>query len=42
MWTLSQGWYGDRLAADYRPAPVSHLQSLLTNVGLTDPFWALS
>lgn len=41
MWVLSQGWYGDRLSPDYRPATVEHLQSLLSQVGLVSDFWQL-
>ena len=41
MWTLSQQWYGDRLASDYRPTSAPELQRLLANVGLTDDFWTL-
>ena len=42
MWPLTRAWYGDRLAADYRPAPVEHLQGLLRAAGLTEPFWSLT
>ena len=41
MWTLSLGWYGDRLAEPFRPKTVGQLQQLLTRVGLTDNFWHL-
>lgn len=41
MWTLSQQWYGDRLASDYRPKNAPDLQRLLLDVGLTDHFWKL-
>lgn len=41
MWPLTRAWYGDRLAADYRPATVEHLQGLLDAVGLTGEFWQL-
>ena len=42
MWELSIHWYGDRLRADSRPPSREHLTSLLRQVGLTDPFFALS
>jgi len=42
MWTLSQDWYGDRLAPDYRPRALVKSQQLLTKAGLTEPFWALA
>ncbi len=41
MWPLTQAWYGDRLALDYRPAPIDLLQRLLTAVGATSDFWVL-
>lgn len=41
MWSLSQQWYGDRLAPDYRPRPVEQLQGLLTDAGLISDFWQL-
>lgn len=41
MWRLSQDWYGDRLAADYRPRSVSDYQGFLSRVGLDDLFWQL-
>ena len=41
MWTLTTGWYGDRLAENYSPRPVSELQQLLDDVGLTGEFWRL-
>lgn len=41
MWTLSQGWYGDRLAAAYRPKTAAELRRLLDNAGLDDAFWTL-
>ena len=42
MWTLSQGWYGDRLAEPFRAKTVGELQALLSAVGLTDEFWQLA
>lgn len=42
MWRLSQGWYRDRLAADYVPKTVADLQDLLTDVGLAESFWQLA
>ena len=41
MWTLSLGWYGDRLAEPFLPTTASQLQQLLTRVGLTGTFWQL-
>lgn len=42
VWELSQGWYGDRLDPDYRPASLDRLQGRLTDVGLTGAFWQLA
>ena len=41
MWTLTQGWYGDRLAEPFRPKTTDELQQLLADVGLTSDFWQL-
>ena len=41
MWTLTQGWYGDRLAEPFQPKTVGQLQQLLTGVGLNGSFWQL-
>jgi hypothetical protein len=41
MWTLSQQWYGDRLARDYRPKSAPAFQRILDDVGLNDNFWTL-
>ena len=42
LWALAQRWYGDRLAPDWRRRPVKERQTLLTEVGLTGPFWNLT
>ena len=41
MWTLTKGWYGDRLAEPFRPKTIDELQQLLADVGLISGFWAL-
>jgi hypothetical protein len=41
VWSLSQPWYGDRLAADYEPHTVDHNQGLLRQHGLEGAFWQL-
>ncbi|SDG16470.1 Alkylmercury lyase [Sinosporangium album] len=41
LWNLAQPWYGDRLDTGYRPRPTADLQHLLTDSGLTGPFWQL-
>ncbi len=42
MWTLTRGWYGDRLDPDHRPSSVETLQTLLRKAGATDAFWSLT
>jgi hypothetical protein len=41
MWSLSQSWYGDRLAESFTPRTVDATQWLLDDVGLTSAFWQL-
>jgi hypothetical protein len=41
MWTLTQRWYGDRLAESYAPKSADTLQQFLTDAGLTSSFWQL-
>jgi hypothetical protein len=38
---LARRWYGDRLDADWRPRTRDQSQAILTEVGLTGPFWEL-
>ena len=40
-WELSEKWYGNRLAADFRRPTKDEAQAIFTSVGLVDPFWAL-
>lgn len=42
MWSLSLGWYGDRLDPDFVPRGPDATQQLLADAGLTEPFWQLS
>ncbi len=42
MWTLSQGWYGDRLAEPFTPKTITELQQLLSDLGLTSDFWQIA
>ena len=42
MWTLTQHWYGDRLARTYAPKEAATLQQLLSDAGLTTDFWQLA
>lgn len=41
VWQLSEPWYGDRLHPDFQPHSRKHNQDLLTDHGLTGPFWRL-
>ena len=38
---LSQAWWGDRLAAEWRPHSRQQNQAILEQLGLTGPFWNL-
>jgi hypothetical protein len=38
---LASRWYGDRLDPDWRPRTRAQSQAILTEVGLTGPFWQL-
>jgi hypothetical protein len=41
VWRLARGWYGDRLAPDYRPHTTAANQRLLAAQGLAGEFWEL-
>ncbi len=36
---LAHAWWGDRFAPDWRPHTLEQNQSILTDLGLTGPFW---
>ena len=38
---LAHAWWGDRLAADWRPHTLEQNQAILTRLGLTSTFWRL-
>jgi hypothetical protein len=38
---LAHAWWGDRLAAGWRPHSRDHNQAILDQLGLTGPFWRL-
>ena len=40
-WDLSQKWYGNRLAADFRRPTRDEAQAIFTSVGLVGRFWQL-
>ena len=40
-WELSQKWYGNRLAADFRRPTKDEAQAIFSSVGLVGPFWEL-
>ena len=41
LFRLARRWYGDRLDPDWRPRTRDQSQAILTEVGLTGPFWEL-
>ena len=40
-WRLAQGWYKDKLRADWRRHSLEEAEALLTEIGLVGPFWSL-
>lgn len=38
---LAHAWWGDRLAANWRPRTRDDSQAMLDRLGLTGPFWQL-
>jgi hypothetical protein len=38
---LARGWYGGKLARDWRRHTLEETEALLAEVGLTGPFWDL-
>ena len=38
---VSHGWFGDRLAPDWRPRTRDENQAILARAGLTGEFWRL-
>jgi hypothetical protein len=41
-WALSQRWYGDRLAPDFRRPTIDEAHAIFASVGLTGSFWDLN
>jgi len=41
-WRLAKAWYVDRRDPRWRPRSKEQAQSVLDEVGLTDPFWKLA
>lgn len=39
--SLARVWYGGRLEESWEPAPLTAKQVMLTDHGLTGPFWQL-
>ena len=39
---LAHAWWGDRLAADWRPRTREQNQAILERLGLTGDFWRLA
>ena len=42
MWRLTIPWYSDRLDPGFRRREVGEYQSMLSDAGLTGPFWSLT
>jgi hypothetical protein len=40
-WQLAQGWYGDKVSPDWRRKTLEEAETMLADIGLTDPFWGL-
>lgn len=40
-WRLAQGWYKDKLKPEWRRHTLEEAEALLSDVGLTGPFWNL-
>lgn len=40
-WRLSQAWFADRRAPEWRRRTVEEAQELFTGLGLVSPFWRL-
>ncbi len=39
VWQLSQAWYGDRMASDFRGRTVAQAMDIFGRLGLTSAFW---
>jgi hypothetical protein len=40
-WRLAQTWYGEKLSRDWRRTSLDEAEAMLTDMGLTEPFWRL-
>jgi hypothetical protein len=40
-WRLAVGWYQDKLQPDWRRHTLAEAETLLSEAGLTGPFWNL-
>lgn len=40
-WRLADGWYRNKLGADWRRHTLEETEDLLRSIGLTGPFWDL-
>jgi len=40
-WKLAVAWYADKMDPNWRRATLDETEALLTNLGLTGPFWSL-
>ena len=40
-WRLARGWYKDKVKPDWRRHTLEETEALMTECGLTGPFWNL-
>lgn len=40
-WALARGWYGNKLAADWRRHTPDETEALLSSIGLSGSFWSV-
>jgi hypothetical protein len=40
-WLLADGWYRNKVRADWRRHTLEETEALLASIGLTGPFWEL-
>jgi len=40
-WKLAEGWYHDRLQADWKPKTPAEIRRLFEEIGLRGEFWKL-
>ena len=40
-WQLAGAWYGDKVSPEWRRKTLEEAETMLADIGLTDPFWSL-